>query len=71
MEPTLSEAFGGVLDFSESSQVGTFEKMMMLAALKNIEKDTGLFLLPKGKNDLRDWDKIDTFAREFASLLKE
>jgi hypothetical protein len=51
--------------------VGTFEKIMMLAALKNIEKDTGLFLLPDGKNDLRDWDKIDTFAREFASLLKE
>ncbi|MBU7030988.1 MAG: hypothetical protein HXS53_00530 [Theionarchaea archaeon] len=69
VEPTLSEAFGGVLDFSETSHLGTFERTMMLAALKNIEKDMDVSLIPNGKNDLRNWEKIDSFARKFASLL--
>jgi menaquinone-dependent protoporphyrinogen IX oxidase len=69
--PDITDAFGGVLDFSESSPLGTFEKTMMMAAIKNIEKDIGRSLSQRGRNDLRDWNQIETFARKYAALMKE
>jgi menaquinone-dependent protoporphyrinogen oxidase len=66
----IYDAFGGVLDFSESSEMGFLDKKMLKMASKKMQEETGITIEDNAKNDFRDWDQIQTFAREFAALVK-
>ncbi len=66
----ICDAFGGVLDFSESSRMGFLNKKMLKTAAKGMQKDMGLEIDENGKNDFRDWDQIQDFAERFAVLMK-
>ncbi|MBD3196673.1 MAG: hypothetical protein GF317_16575 [Candidatus Lokiarchaeota archaeon] len=66
VEVAMLEAFGGVLDLTDDSNLGGFSKKMMG---KMAEEDPNL--TPGGKNDGRDWELITNFAEEFCSLLSE
>lgn len=65
LSPALSEAFGGVFDLSEESNMGFFSKKMLSMAAKddpNIKKGV--------KNDFRNWQQIENYAQKFANLIK-
>ncbi|MBD3213964.1 MAG: hypothetical protein GF311_15245 [Candidatus Lokiarchaeota archaeon] len=66
IEVAMLEAFGGVLDLTEDSNLGGFSKKIME---KMAEEDPNL--TPGGKNDGRDWDLITNFAEEFCTLLNQ
>ncbi|TFF92647.1 MAG: hypothetical protein EU543_05285 [Promethearchaeota archaeon] len=66
IEVAMLEAFGGVLDLTEDSNLGGFSKKMME---KMAEDDPNL--IPGTKNDGRDWDLITKFAEEFCALINE
>lgn len=70
VEVDISDAFGGVFDFSPSSRAGFFDKRMLKMAAKEMAKDTDLTIEEGGKIDLRDWEQIRTFAKQFAELVK-
>ncbi len=65
IKPDLMDSFGGVMDLTEGSRIGGMSKKMMQAAAKDDPS-----IDPDGKNDGRDWDQIERFVQEFASLLK-
>ncbi len=60
------DAFGGVIDFSESSRMGWLEKKIMKIAGNQA---TGA-QVEEEYTDLRDWDQIEKFALGFLDLLK-
>ncbi|MHA1688633.1 MAG: flavodoxin domain-containing protein [Promethearchaeota archaeon] len=65
LSPALKQAFGGVLDLSENSNLGFLNKKMMELASK--EDPT----IIKGKrNDFRNWDQIFEFAKDFATCFE-
>ncbi|MFO7794722.1 MAG: flavodoxin domain-containing protein [Promethearchaeati archaeon] len=66
IEVAMLEAFGGVLDLTENSNLGGFSKKMME---KMAEDDPNL--TPGTKNDGRDWDLITKFAEDFCTLINE
>lgn len=66
----IYDAFGGVLDFSESSRMGFLDRKMLNMAAKGMSEDMGITIEENARNDLRDWDQIRNFAREFAALVK-
>ena len=66
----IYDAFGGVLDLSSSAPMDFLDKRMLGMAAKQMVKDTGIQLTEGARNDLRDWDQIQTFAEHFAQLLK-
>jgi menaquinone-dependent protoporphyrinogen IX oxidase len=60
------EAFGGVMDVSQTSKIGWLDKKFLRIAGKespNFE--------PNGVNDLRDWNKIEKFTRKIIHSLKK
>ncbi len=67
----LYDAFGPVLDFSESSRIGFLDRKMLAAAVKGMAAETGITINEKARNDFRDWDQIRRFAEQFAALVKE
>lgn len=67
--PDIYDAFGGVLDFSESSNMGFLDKKMLKMAAKAMEEEAGLPLEDDAKNDFRDWDQIRNFAEKVAALV--
>lgn len=71
IEANISDVFGGVYDFSESSRMGGFAKKMMKMGIKQMSEDLGIEIDENGKTDLRDWDQIQNFAKKFASLVKK
>lgn len=66
IDVAMLEAFGGVLDLTEDSNLGGFSKKIME---KMAEEDPKL--TPGSKNDGRDWDVITNFAEEFCNLLNK
>ncbi len=60
------DAFGGLIDFSESSKMGWLEKKIMKLAGSQA---TGL-PVEEEYTDLRDWDKIEKFALGYLELIK-
>ena len=66
----IYDAFGGVLDMTESSRMGFLDKRMLKMASKGTQEEQGFELDENGKNDLRDWDQIQEFAGKFAALVK-
>ena len=62
----LYDAFGGVIDLSDNSNLGFLTKKMLKAMAK---KDPNITY---GEvNDGRDWDQITNFAEKFAKLVEE
>lgn len=65
------DAFGGVLDFSESSRMRFLDKKMLNMTAKGLEKDIDLKIEKNTKNDLRDWEQIRAFAEQFGKIVKD
>ncbi len=64
------DAFGGVYDLSPSAPMGFLDKKMLSMGAKQMVKD-GTPLVEGVRNDLRDWAQIQTFAEQFADLVKD
>ncbi|MFX1514503.1 MAG: flavodoxin domain-containing protein [Promethearchaeota archaeon] len=61
----LFDAFGGVFDLTESSNLGRLNKRMLRMAAKedpNID--------PDGRNDWRDWEQINAFLENFITKIQ-
>lgn len=63
------DAFGGVLDFTESSHLGFMDKKMLQTAAKEMQKEKCITIDENARNDFRDWDQIRGFAEQFAAVL--
>ncbi|MBU6997861.1 MAG: hypothetical protein HXS41_06810 [Theionarchaea archaeon] len=66
----LYEAFGAVLDFSSSSRMDFLNKKMLRMGMKEASKEKGLVFDENGRNDYREWEQIEEFAKKFVSLIK-
>ncbi len=71
MEADLYEAFGPLVDVGEGSRMGFLDKKIAQSVMLGLSKEKGLELDMKGRNDLRDWDRIRDFAHRFAESLRE
>ncbi len=69
LSPSTFEAFGGVYDFSKSSELGFFTKFMLKKVVQAENRDDVIDL--DGRTDLRDWDNIKAFVQKFSSFLEE
>lgn len=68
INPVLYEAFAGVYDFSKTSNVGFLGRKALKMVTK---KDPNLKLDYEKRNDLRNWNTIEEFAKSFADLVKK
>jgi len=66
IDADMYEAFGGVLDLTEDSNLGFVSKKMMAAAAKDDES-----LTAGEKNDTRDWEFISSYAKSFCDSLNK
>jgi len=69
--PVLMEPFGPMMDVGPGSRMGFLDKKIAQSVMLGLSKDQGMELDPKGRNDLRDWDKVRDFAHRFIETLKE
>jgi len=70
VEAELMEAFGPLVDMGPGSRMGFLDKRMTEMVIMGLSKEKGLGLDEKGRNDLRDWDRVREFARRFAESLR-
>ena len=70
IETHIADAFGAVLDFTPSSRLGFIDKQILKLATKELTKETGTKIDEKGRTDLRDWGQIQSYAEQFAKLMK-
>jgi len=59
------DAFGGLMDFTNSSKMSWLDKRILKSVAKNDPK-----IDPNGWNDLRDWKQIKNFALGLIDLLQ-
>jgi len=71
VEAELMEAFGPVMDVGPGSRMGFLDKKIAQSVMLGLSKEKGLELDIKGRNDLRDWDRIRDFAHRFAESLRK
>ena len=71
VEVELMEAFGPVMDVGPGSRMGFLDKKIAQSVMLGLSEEQGLELDMKGRNDLRDWDRIRDFAYRFAESLRE
>ena len=69
VEAELMEAFGPVMDVGPGSRMGFLDKKIVQSVILGLSKDQGMELDTKGRNDLRDWDRVKDFAHRFAESL--
>ncbi|MHA1170045.1 MAG: flavodoxin domain-containing protein [Candidatus Hodarchaeales archaeon] len=69
-EVHISEAFGGLIDFTKESRMGFLDKKLMKAVGSEIDKENILKLNKETVNDFRDWDRVRSFARKYAVLMR-
>jgi hypothetical protein len=50
--------------------MGFLNRKMLKMAAKGMSEDMGITIDGDARNDFRDWDQIQRFAREFAALIK-
>jgi menaquinone-dependent protoporphyrinogen oxidase len=60
------DAFGGLMDFTETSRMSWLDKKILKKAAENDPK-----IDPRGWNDLRDWKQIEKFTLGFIDLLQD
>jgi len=70
LTPDFYDVFGGVFDLSRKSKAGFMDRKIMSIAAKGLEKEKGIKIEKKGKNDFRDWNQIKLFALRFAESVK-
>ena len=70
VEANLYEAFGPLIDVGEGSRMGFLDRRITQTAMVGLSNDLGLELDMKGRNDLRDWDRIRDFVHRFAESLR-
>ncbi|UCG04482.1 MAG: hypothetical protein JSW11_10965 [Candidatus Heimdallarchaeota archaeon] len=63
----ITEAFGGVFDFSSDSTYSFLEKKIIQRLAKSVEG--GIVIDDYKMNDFRDWELIRKWAKEFSNLL--
>ncbi|NHJ32308.1 MAG: hypothetical protein FK732_05560 [Asgard group archaeon] len=63
--PKITEAFGGVFDFSPSSNLNSLDKKILRWGARDLKMKINY----TQRNDYRDWNKVYNFARKFESLL--
>ena len=63
--PDISDAFGGVFDFSPTSSLSFLDKQI----LKRGARDLVMKIDYTQRNDYRDWDQIYGFAKRFETIL--
>lgn len=68
--PTVADAFGPVYDFSPSSNLGWMALKIMRLGIQDMVPEVQERVDPQGRNDLRDWDRIDAFTRDFLASLR-
>ena len=61
------DAFGGLVDFSETSKMGWLEKKIM----KMVGSQATGLPIETEYTDLRDWDQIEKFALDYIELLNK
>ena len=71
VEVEMMEALGPVMDVGPGSRMGFLDKKIAQSVMLGLSKEKGLELDMKGRNDLRDWDRIRDFAHRFAESLRE
>jgi len=71
VEAELMEAFGPVMDVGPGSRMGFLDRKIAQSVMLGLSKDHGMEIDMKGRNDLRDWDKIRDFAHRFAESLNK
>ena len=71
VEADMYEAFGPVMDLGPGSRMGFLEKRIAGSAMMGLSKEHGMEFEAKGRNDLRDWEKIQDSAHRFAESLRE
>ncbi|TFG08243.1 MAG: hypothetical protein EU539_02880 [Promethearchaeota archaeon] len=69
LKADLFEAFAGVLDLSENSNVGFLGKKALKLAAKEMLQTSEFQFDPEGRNDYRDWEGIKKFAQDFIEIL--
>lgn len=69
--PDFYEAFGPVIDLGENSRMGFIDKRIAQSVIIGLSKEKGYDLNMKGRNDLRDWGKINEFGLRYIELLKK
>jgi len=70
LNPDIYDIFGGVFDLSWKSKAGFMDRKIMSIAAKGLEREKGIKIEKKGKNDFRDWNQIKLFTLKFAELVK-
>ncbi|MFX0074916.1 MAG: flavodoxin domain-containing protein [Candidatus Hermodarchaeota archaeon] len=70
LKADIHDAFGGVIDLSEDSNVGRAGRAALKLTALGFEKEQDIPIDKKARNDFRDWDKIRRFAEGFADLLQ-
>ena len=71
VEAEMMEAFGPVMDVGPGSGMGFLDKKISQSVMLGLSNEQGLELDMKGRNDLRDWDRIRDFAYRFAESLNK
>lgn len=71
IQADIYEAFGPVLDFSNTSRLNFLQKATLKIAAKGLLKSKKVKIDFNGRNDLRDWYKIREFAKKFAEIVKK
>jgi menaquinone-dependent protoporphyrinogen IX oxidase len=69
LRPHIYDIFGPVFDFSDNSKLSILEKKLLKLTVKTISKETELIIDENGRNDFRDWQRIDKFANNFSDFL--
>jgi menaquinone-dependent protoporphyrinogen oxidase len=71
VEVDMMEAFGPVLDVGPGSRMGFLDKKIAQSVMLGLSNEHGMEIDMKGRNDLRDWDRVRDFAHRFAESLGE
>lgn len=66
----MYEAFGPLYDLSGSSKMGFLDKRMLKMASEKSWEEAGLQIDKNGRNDFREWEQIEEFGKQFASILE-
>jgi menaquinone-dependent protoporphyrinogen oxidase len=65
--PDIYEAFGGIFDFSSSSNKSIIDRRI----LKWGSSDLKLTINDKKRNDYRNWERVYSFSHSFAEMMKK
>jgi len=71
IEADMCDAFGGVYDFSKTSNLSAMAKGPLKMAAKSMNKNQGTQIDLNERNDFRDWDQIRNFAKKFAVMVNK